>query len=606
MTTPLLVDDGTGPRHVDLESYLDPDAEERAQDDARRWIKAIRQLRVDDVPFRRRFALRGDSLWWFAELFLHREQAILSTFRTIGAFDALVAAERPLTIDMLGAAWPAADVIAAAARARGVRLSGRPRGSGRLVRRARLEARAAALAWGATLSRLRARRVPGDAADVAAFVHAAFWQGDVDGGRAESYIGPVLAELERRTSGGIAYVELGPSRNFRARRWWDPFRPRSGRSTTPIERFAPASRLAEARRVWRERRRTLAALTGSEDLRRHATIRGCDCWAVVEHQLAGIAFLQFPWSARAMDEAGAALDALRPRVCVTYAEAGGWGRALAIECRRRGIPLAGLQHGFIYRHWLNYRHDADEMQPDPESPADRGFPRPSVTLLFDAYAARHLVECGRFPASSLAVTGSPRLDDLIASIGGISEADRERTRVEAGAGGGRPLVLLATKYKEAAGVVSALVDAVRSMPEVQLAIKPHPAETADPYRAAAAKASNVRVLDATAPLAPLLAAARAIVTVNSTVALDALVLGVPAIVLGLPNNLSPFVDAGVMLGASGEAAIVSELRRVLYDQEFRRQFERATRAFTADYVGADGGAAARAAAAVLDLQRQAP
>jgi capsule polysaccharide modification protein KpsS len=39
--------------------------------------------------------------------------------------------------------------------------------------------------------------------------------------------------------------------------------------------------------------------------------------------------------------------------------------------------------------------------------------------------------------------------------------------------------------------------------------------------------------------ASLLAAADAVVTMNSTVAIDALVLGVPALVIGLPNNLSP-------------------------------------------------------------------
>ena len=70
-----------------------------------------------------------------------------------------------------------------------------------------------------------------------------------------------------------------------------------------------------------------------------------------------------------MDEAGAALDALRPRVALTYAEAGGWGRALMLECRRRGIPSVGLQHGFIYRHWLNYLHEPDEMAPDPRASA---------------------------------------------------------------------------------------------------------------------------------------------------------------------------------------------------------------------------------------------
>ena len=39
-------------------------------------------------------------------------------------------------------------------------------------------------------------------------------------------------------------------------------------------------------------------------------------------------------------------------------------------------------------------------------------------------------------------------------------------------------------------------------------------------------------------------------TVNSTVALDAAVLGVPSLVIGLPNNLSPFVEAGIMAGVS--------------------------------------------------------
>ena len=40
-----------------------------------------------------------------------------------------------------------------------------------------------------------------------------------------------------------------------------------------------------------------------------------------------------------MDEAGAALDTLGPAVALTYAEAGGWGRALTLEARR--VYIAG-------------------------------------------------------------------------------------------------------------------------------------------------------------------------------------------------------------------------------------------------------------------------
>jgi hypothetical protein len=182
----------------------------------------------------------------------------------------------------------------------------------------------------------------------------------------------------------------------------------------PIEAYAPSAALEPSAAIWRDRHDMRRALWASEAIRRHAVIEGVDCWPIVREELAGVALLQWPWSARAMDEAGAALDRLRPGAALTYAEAGGWGRALMLECRRRGIPSAGLQHGFIYRHWLNYLHEPDEMAADPGHGQDTGFPRPTLTLLFDSYAAAHLEREGRFPADSLAVTGSPRLDALAA------------------------------------------------------------------------------------------------------------------------------------------------------------------------------------------------
>jgi hypothetical protein len=110
------------------------------------------------------------------------------------------------------------------------------------------------------------------------------------------------------------------------------------------------------------------------------------------------------------------------------------------------------------------------------------------------------------------------------------------------------------------------------------------------------------VLGAEAPLAPLLKASRAIVTVNSTVAIDAAVLGIPALVVGLPNNLSPFVEAGVMPGVAGAGPIGPELHRILYDEGFRLQLERDRTAYLSRFrIGSDGRAAARSAAAVLSL-----
>jgi UDP-N-acetylglucosamine 2-epimerase len=151
-------------------------------------------------------------------------------------------------------------------------------------------------------------------------------------------------------------------------------------------------------------------------------------------------------------------------------------------------------------------------------------------------------------------------------------------------------------------VLAPLADAIATRPDVQLAIKTHPAETAEAYRSVAQGRSNIRVLPATAALAPLLAVSRAVVTVNSTVALDAAVLGIPALVLGLPNNLSPFVDAGIMAGVSTAAQIAPVVERILYDEQFRQQLARARDEYLPRLgIRSDGRAAARSADAVLAL-----
>ena len=71
---------------------------------------------------------------------------------------------------------------------------------------------------------------------------------------------------------------------------------------------------------------------------------------------------------------------------------------------------------------------------------------------------------------------------------------------------------------------------------------------------------------------------------------------VPALVIGLPNNLSPFVDAGAMLGARAPAEIGEGLTRLLYDQEFRSAIE-------SGRSGAARNAAEATAGAILALRQ---
>ncbi len=598
----IVVGSAGGLREVSLGQYLDPQDEEAAHERAYAWIKNLRHARVDGRPFRQRFTHRGDSLWWFSEIYLHKERAVLDIHRAIAAATALMERERPVELRVAGGSAIVRHVVPTLARLRGIRAEEAISESEWNARLRRLNRRAVGLTLAAWSSRLRMSRAAAEVSPrVGAFLHRAFWRAGGEDGSAESYVGPVLKAIEERAGPeGIRYIGVGPPVNFRARRWWRAGGGTGAEALIPVERLAPWRALRDSREIWRARQANFWALCASGDFRGASIIAGIGCWPVVREQLAGIAWLQWPWSARTMDEAAAALDTLRPSSVLTYAEAGGWGRALILEARRRGIPSAGLQHGFIYRDWLNYRHEPDEMA--GASRGDAGFPAPTLTLLFDDYAARHLREHGRLPPSSLKVTGSPRLDALMAALRAVDPEDVQRTRRDIGAAAEEAVVLITTKEREARRVLPAFLAAAETVPAVRIVVKPHPAETEAAYASAVAGRHSVTIVSATAPLAPLLAASRAVVTVNSTVALDAAVAGIPALVIGLPNNLSPFVEAGVLAGVSSAPESAAELSRLLYDEGFRRRLEEVRSAFLGvNAMTSDGQAAERSADAVIAL-----
>ena len=74
--------------------------------------------------------------------------------------------------------------------------------------------------------------------------------------------------------------------------------------------------------------------------------------------------------------------------------------------------------------------------------------------------------------------------------------------------------------------------------------------------------------------------------------------------VALPNNLTPFVDAGAMAGAARLDAIGPALQGLLYDRETRERLATARRAFITRYgLVADGGAAGRAADLIVGLTK---
>jgi hypothetical protein len=94
------------------------------------------------------------------------------------------------------------------------------------------------------------------------------------------------------------------------------------------------------------------------------------------------------------------------------------------------------------------------------------------------------------------------------------------------------------------------------------------------------------------------------VTANSTAAIEAMALDVPALVVGLPTNLTPFVEEGAMAGVATLHELAPALNAVIDDEAVRARLAERRRAFVDRYgMVPPPGASGRAAGVVAAFAR---
>ena len=253
-------------------------------------------LDVDGQPLRRRFTLRGDSLWWFAELYLHKHQAMLDVFRTIAAFETLRVRETAAFDPRRAGRTDRAACSARCSRTRnGIRYEGGAGGGGRCgtTAAARYDGRARSR-WRRSSQRIRdtrhRRRDRHDRQSRPSFTGRS-------GGRGHGRKRRVVHRPGAQRTGSAA---VGPAlhtsasglpQNFRARRWWHPVVHQTGGDPAlfRLNRSLRDRRCTIRWRVWRDRHGLRRALCGSAALRtacddrrlrllaRHSRGAGRDC-----------------------------------------------------------------------------------------------------------------------------------------------------------------------------------------------------------------------------------------------------------------------------------------------------------------------------------------
>ena len=217
------------------------------------------------------------------------------------------------------------------------------------------------------------------------------------------------------------------------------------------------------------------------------------------------------------------------------------------------------------------------------------------------------------PPERLFVTGQPAFDMIWRT-----EFDRNRVMLELGVPDNKGIVVLATQpfvefnfwtKKEREEFVMAVVRAMVEFSDKQLVVKLHPSEKVETYQEIFhGMDENQVIISRDVALYQLLDACDLLMTVHSTVALEAMILDKPVITINLSGkpDLFPYAESGAAIGVYTEEDIVPAIQKAMYDSAAGDELKRKRKEFVYQHAyKPDGQASKRVAELIIRLANEA-
>jgi glycosyltransferase involved in cell wall biosynthesis len=261
-----------------------------------------------------------------------------------------------------------------------------------------------------------------------------------------------------------------------------------------------------------------------------------------------------------------AVSQLKPRAIVYRAELATSEHALVAGAGGQTCTIGFIHYPF-WENYLGMRFTAREKKKWLGTAVDGDRPLPDAFICNGVLLARHLESDG-VPRDRVALCGPQRLAGLVAFQQRARSRDDLRSAL--GFSGPAPIVFvaLAVRERDTEALFAALFEALHGRGDVRLIIRTHPNRpTGDAALRAAIDAlgpGRAHFVPDGADLYEWLALADVMVCIGSTVAFEAMALGIPAIVFQNPatfdvNGLNEYRDAlfvvrdGRELGAALQA-----------------------------------------------------
>jgi hypothetical protein len=362
------------------------------------------------------------------------------------------------------------------------------------------------------------------------------------------FMGGVMEEIRRR---GYDVICVDVDYSLRGR--IDTLRDKVQRSQwrwIPFERYINHNALArlKANPNFERLRMTFVRMRESAEFKDALQYQSVPLWGFLESRfrrlLSGLHLLEY---ARILEGAREMIKTEKPSAIAMTYETGAYAKAVIVAAQETGVPTLGIQHGFISPDSVEYMHRRTAVTRSQD-----GCPIPTRTAVGGTYTAQLLTELSSYPSESVVVTGYPRHDDLVFlkshGLGHQKNELLERLGLDASK---KTIMIASGGFHSKYGwsreydleILSSMLDMVSCRDDLQMVVRLHPmedgriqAEITRQRRGAAAIVRGERN--------DLLWASDLFVTVNSSTALDAMILGKPVFMLNLVDENVPTIDLG--------------------------------------------------------------
>ncbi len=261
-----------------------------------------------------------------------------------------------------------------------------------------------------------------------------------------------------------------------------------------------------------------------------------------------------------------------------------YGKGLIVNSKKdKKIKIIALQHELINPITCIHRHIKSKRALDKNNFLWR--PLPNYKCVSGNYAKKILLKQCNYPEEKIIITGQPRYDELTK----YNKFNKKDICKKFNLDPKRKIIIYASKFLENENRIFKILSMYVNKNKIQLIFKAHPNANIPKLKKRIIESENVKLIH-NINLFELLYVCDLLITVSSTVAIEAMYLNKPVLIIDLFKRCTlPFVEYGAGYGVYEFKNIIDGLEMTLYNKKIKDKLKIGRTKFLKDYMyGIDG------------------